>query len=99
MPDYPRYRIRPATVEAIQFRLGTSTKAEMLAFCPEANIGVPWLDDDNDDTTDIRWFIVPCRGSGEVRPNDWILRASDGVYTVLRDDHFNRLYEPEDTNG
>lgn len=92
--EYPQYRIRPATVEAVQFRLGTSTKAEMLAFCSEANIGVPWLDDKNDDATDIRWFIVPGRGDGEVRPDDWILRALNGTYTVLREDQFDRLYEP-----
>ncbi|MFD6400718.1 hypothetical protein [Nocardia sp. NPDC060249] len=90
MTDYPQYRARPATVEAVQFIHGASTRTDMLAFCPKANIGSPWEDTDD---TDIRWFFVPCRGDGEVRDGDWILRATDGTYTVCREDDFARRYE------
>ncbi|WP_043654583.1 hypothetical protein [Nocardia thailandica] len=89
MADYPKYQTRPATVEAIHFRLGTSTKADLLAFCPDANIGAP-----NEDDTDIRWFIIGGPGGGEVQPNNWILRTPNGTTTVLREDVFARLYAP-----
>lgn len=86
-----RYRKKPIEVDAVQFILGESTKAEMLAFVPEANIGAPGLDFN---TTDVRWFVIPTlEGDMHVSPDDWIIRGVNGEHYPCKPDIFAATYE------
>lgn len=93
MAEAKQYRKKPVVIEAVQFVLGTSTKTEMLAFCPTANIGAP----DNNDT-DIRWFEIPTlEGDMYVSDGDWVIRGVAGEFYPCRDDIFRQTYEPAAT--
>lgn len=83
------YRKRPVTVEAEQFVLGKSTKSEMLAFCPIAQIGA------SHDETDIRWFLIPTlEGDMEVRDGDFIIKGIEGEFYPCKPGIFHATYEP-----
>lgn len=85
-----QYRKKPVEVEAIQFKLGRTSKTELLEFCPAANIGTP-----ANDLFDIRWFVVPHPdGGGEVVVhNDYIVKDEDGEFSVFTSEHFYKTYE------
>ncbi|MEV6219842.1 hypothetical protein [Nocardia sp. NPDC051833] len=90
MPDYPQYRTRSATVQAIQFGLGVFTKPQLLAFCPGANIGAPI-----EDLADIRWFQIPTSvGYDYVYDGDWVIRDGFGRFYRCEPEDFAITYEP-----
>lgn len=73
-----RFRARPIEVDAVQILLGKTTKADILAVCPRANVGVPALPSggDNPSSTDLRWVVIPtASGPTEAGHGDWIVRV------------------------
>jgi hypothetical protein len=81
------YKARPLIVEAMQVNIGTTTRQQIKAFCPHANVGAT-------DEVDVRWcYIVRKDGvSVEVRNSgDWIVK-SYGDYRILTDEEFNERY-------
>lgn len=85
-----RFRRRELAVDALQIVIGTTTRREILEFCPDANVGVALTDDEAFDmgSTDIYWISLPftqSRYSGNIRnivDGDWILKDADGLYFV-----------------
>jgi hypothetical protein len=81
-------RTRPVT--ALRVLLGTTSKDEIQAFCPKANVGYA-----AGDPLDIRWVFVPHTGSlrDEMRNDgDWIVQRAPGQYFILTDTEFHREY-------
>jgi hypothetical protein len=83
------FRQKPVEIQAVQFIAGTSTKTEMLKFCPTANIGVP-----ENDETDIRWFVIPGTIVDlDVIDRDWIIKRANGRFSVQDPELFAATYE------
>lgn len=94
------YETTPHRVRALQFRLGETTRGEILSFCPAANIGVPLgSDEEMAASTDIRWAAIPrgvvtghvIGGDIELSP-DWWLLEDNGVFWTMSPDRFERSY-------
>lgn len=68
-----RYVPRGRAVEALQFVRGVTTRADILAFAPDANVGLP---DDDATGTDIRWVVVPLEGDvyHALQPGEFIVK-------------------------
>ena len=96
MESVRRYMTKPDVVEAIQFLAGITTRSEILAFCPQASIGVPF--DRKTQTfheTDIRWCVIECfAGSSYVGDTDFIVKHADGRFTAVHAPDFRRAYSP-----
>lgn len=83
------HRKKPVEIAAKQFILGTSTKAEMLAFCPVANIGAH-----TDNDKDIRWFVIPTlEGDMEVRHLDYVIEGVEGEFYPCKPAIFEKTYD------
>ena len=84
-----KYRKKPVVVDAKQFRLGVTGKQEMLAFCPDANIGAP-----ADSDLDIRWFsISTLEGAMEISDGDYVVRGIAGEFYPCKPDIFEASHE------
>jgi hypothetical protein len=84
-----KYRKRPVVIKAKQFILGVTSKADMLAFCPVANIGAPIEDD-----TDIRWFVIPTlEGNHNAKDRDYIIEGVRGEFYPCDEEIFLETYE------
>ena len=73
-----RLRARHIEVDAVQILLGRTTKNDILAVCPHANVGVPALPGGANDpsSTDLRWVVIPtASGPAEAGHGDWIVRV------------------------
>lgn len=90
MSDAEIYWPRQVPVHAMRFVLGVTTKAEILAFCPGANVGAPL-----EEERDIRWVLLPTAGHEHIVDGDWIVRLDDGAWEVMSDDEFTRRYQKE----
>ncbi len=67
-------------VKALQIVLGTTTKREILDFCPGANVGTPGATEEESlDSADLRWLYLS-NGLEEVYDSDYIVKDSDGFY-------------------
>lgn len=90
-----RFRARAVDVDAVRVVLGVTTKADVLALCPSANVGVGGCTD-NPDSTDLRWAIVATStGPVPVLDGDWIVALSTG-FEVLSDARFRARFAPLD---
>lgn len=86
-----RFRALPVDVDALQIVLGVTTKSDILALCPTANVGVPETANSTDER-DLRWIVVETSGDlVEVNHGDWIV-AIDGGFEVLSDRRFRALF-------
>lgn len=84
-----KFRKKPVEIEAKQFILGTTTKSEMLEFCPKANIGAPEGDD-----LDIRWFVIhTLEGDHEVSDGDFVIKGVKGEFYPCKPDIFALTYD------
>ena len=85
-----RYRRRAVEVEALHIVERETSKADILAFCPEANIGTPYGDD-----YDLRWIVVPTgeNSSAHLAYGDVIVRYPDGHYRDYTLEEFERNYD------
>lgn len=90
-------RFRPLT--AMRVLIGTTTRGEILVFCPRARVGVGssvGATEEMDNTsTDIRWVQVPHNGNlWDVMTNDgdWIVQKAPGHFFILTDTDFHREY-------
>ena len=88
MSDAEIYWPRQVPVHAMKFTLGVTTKSEILAFCPGANVGAPL-----EEERDIRWILLPTAVREYVVDGDWIVRLDDGAWKVMSDDEFTRRYQ------
>ena len=84
------YQARPVRVQALQIVLGDTTRTEILALCPAANVGVLCADG-KDDEKDIRWVVVP--GGEMTADGDWLVAFPDGTFDIIADDQFRAAYE------
>ena len=83
------HRKKPVEIAAKQFILGTTTKAEMMEFCPVANIGAH-----TDNDKDIRWFVIPTlEGDMEVRHLDYVIEGVEGEFYPCKPAIFEKTYE------
>lgn len=101
MSEPKRYRKKPVVIDAMEFELGVTTKGEILAFCPVANIGVRLLPDQSvDDSADIHWFVIPTlEGDHNVSDGDYIIRGVKGEFYPCKPDIFEATYDAvEPTN-
>lgn len=86
-----RYRKLPVEVEALEFRLGTTSKEDILQFCPTANVGTPW----EGDQRDIRWLCIPTlEGEMFTSDGDYIIKGVNGEFYPCKPDIFAKTYEP-----
>ena len=94
-----RFRARAVDVDAVRVVLGTTTKADILALCPSANVGVGGCTE-NPDSTDLRWAIVATStGPVPVLDGDWIVALFTG-FEVLPDARFRTRFAPlDERNG
>lgn len=84
-----KFRKKPVEIEAKQFILGTTTKSEMLEFCPEANIGAHI-----DNEKDVRWFVIhTLEGDHNVTDGDWIIKGVKGEFYPCKPDIFALTYD------
>lgn len=96
-----KYRKLPVEIEAIQFHLGTTTKREILDFCPRANVVAVVTDYERDpygmNSTDIRWIVLPTlEGEMHVTHMDFIIKGVKGEFYPCKPDIFAATYEPVD---
>lgn len=83
------HRKKPVEIAAKQFILGTTTKAEMMEFCPVANIGAH-----TDNDKDIRWFVIPTlEGDMEVRHLDYVIEGVEGEFYPCKPAIFEKTYD------
>lgn len=91
---------------------GRTTKADILAVCPHANVGVPALPGGADDpsSSDLRWVVIPTAdGPVEAGTGDWIVRAAAAEHRLwgfrpiseelVRTPGEFRVMSPEDFRG
>lgn len=78
-----RYKKRPVTVDAQQWRPGTNIRGLRARFL-EGVGHVAWFNDSDGEPH-------------KVTPGDWIVRDNDGEMHVVPDPKFQALYEPVDT--
>lgn len=93
-----KFTKKPVEIEAMQFRLGETTKGEIVAFCPDANIGVPIDENDPEsermDSTDIRWVaLATLEGTMTVSDGDWIIKGIQGEFYPCKPDIFADSYD------
>ena len=93
-----KYRKKPVVVEAMQFRLGVTKRSEILAFCPNANVGAPFdIHTGETDDLDIRWVAIDTlEGVMEARDGDWIIKGVKGEFYPCKPDVFEASYEAVD---
>ena len=88
-----RFRARAVDVDAVRVVLGVTTKADILALCPSANVGVGGCTD-NPDSADLRWVIVATStGPVPALDGDWIVALSAG-FEVLSNARFRARFAP-----
>lgn len=92
-------------VQAIRFIPGVTSKTDLLAVCPGANVGVPVDEERNPiDDRDIRWITVPdgttmASGAQPMTAGDWLVRIPGGQgaaadsFEVLSHERFGERYE------
>lgn len=91
-----RYRMRPETVDAVQFVPGAAQwpgwLAAALARCERHGpvAGSAWQEPDYPVPA---LFVNGRRGPSKAEPGDWIVRHADGVLDVMRDCRFRDLFE------
>ncbi|KMV17632.1 hypothetical protein ACT17_15240 [Mycolicibacterium conceptionense] len=94
-----RFRARPIEVDAVQVLQGRTTKADILAVCPQANVGVPALPGGADDpsSTDLRWVVIPtASGPVEAGHGDFIVRVpSEHRLLAFRPIAWELVHTPE----
>lgn len=91
-----RYRLKPLEVQALQVLVGRTSKREILAFCAGANVGVPYDPETGEDSTDLRWVVLPGgvgSADGHVCDTEWIVRLPDGSLRIVADEDFCDYYE------
>jgi hypothetical protein len=103
MTEVRKLRTKPRRVEALQIRLGETTRNEILEFCPRANVGVGSRHTSQGpvrDEADLRWIQVATGPWGrfeDVADGEWIIW--DGEYHYVHDDaEIARLFEPDDAS-
>jgi hypothetical protein len=90
---------RPEKVRAMQFHQGVTTKSQIRAFCPHANIGIRYDRNQQPVEDDVRWvYVAPVAGEDVGRrevqfDGDWLVQRTDGLFFVLEDQEFNRRYQ------
>lgn len=91
MTEIRKYNTRAAQVSAMRILIGTTSRPEIIAFAPEANVGVLSTDMTQ---TDIRWVQVPGEGNSQEMRNDgdWLVKTERGYYLILSDREFNERY-------
>lgn len=94
MSKIKTYTRKPEQVEALQFILDETTKAEILAFCPGANVGLPEGDAAG---TDIRWLIIPSADCANVPPGFFIVKDGFGNFESVHDEDFSLDFELVET--
>ena len=91
-----RYRPKLVELEAMQIEEGKTTKADIVEFCPRANVGAPALPDDEEGmtSTDLRWIVIPNHDElYDAFYTDWIVKGVTGEFFVREDDTFHETYE------
>jgi hypothetical protein len=88
---------RQQPVTAMRVLMGITTKAEILRFCPRANVGVGVASATQNDlySTDIRWVLVPHNGEiWEALNSDggWNVQKALGHFFIYTDTEFHREY-------
>ena len=84
-----RYRKKPVEVLALKFEVGRTSKGDILAFCPEANVGTPPRA-----PFDIRWIVIETlEGAMEVSDGDFIIRGITGEFYPCKPDVFEMTYD------
>jgi len=89
-------RTRPLT--AMRVLLHVTTRPQIMAFCPRANVGVSTRLQDGvwvDDNLDIRWVAVPHNGDLWDRlenDGDWIVKVAEDNWIIVSDTDFHREY-------
>lgn len=92
MSSVRKLRKKPVVVEGLRFLAGITTKSEILAFCPIANVGAP-----EEDEGDIRWIVIPTlEGNMDVGPGWWILKGIKGEFYPCRHDILLGSYDFEE---
>jgi hypothetical protein len=79
---------------AMRIVLGLTTKDEILAFCPRANVGVSAVDG-VENQKDIRWVTVPhlhIKVDEMQNDGDWIVQKAPDQFYILSDEAFHREY-------
>ena len=86
-----RFRALPVEVDALRVVLGVTSKDDILALCPSANVGVPVVGH-GEDKRDLRWIFIDT-GAGPVPAGhgDWIVSTPAG-FEVLTDDRFRSRF-------
>lgn len=88
------YHTRPREVRALRIKLGYTSRTDILALCPDANIGVSQRPDGTLEEKDIRWVVLP---SGEAMEDDgdWVVWVSDSErgWRIISDEEFRTEYE------
>lgn len=81
---------RQRPLRAMRVMLGTTTKDDILGFCPRANVGHA-----GDDRKDIRWVAVPHNGDLWDRmgcDGDWIVEKAPGQFFIYSDTDLHREF-------
>lgn len=93
------FKRRNSKVRAMRIIIGETTRAQILAFAPEANVGVTMKSGVPDDL-DIRWVVVSNglnREPAEMTSNgQWLVETPEGIvetFDFMDDDEFHRMYE------
>lgn len=82
-----RYRKKPVVIEAMRYLHGITTKEEILAFCPTANVGAT-------EAGEIHWFSIPTlEGDMHVGPGDYIIKGVADEFYPCKADIFRKTYE------
>lgn len=85
------FQARNPKVRAMRIILGTTTKSQIMEFCPTANVGVK-MNGDTPDDTDIRWLVAP-GGDSLTEDGEWLVHRPGSGYEFLDDTEFHARYE------
>jgi hypothetical protein len=89
-----RHRPRDIVVHAMQLMLGTTTKQQILNFCPDANVGAIGP---SPDSVDLRWVMIPTHdGMLDAIDGDYIIKSVTGGFFLRKPEHFKPEYEELD---
>lgn len=93
-----RFMARELEADALRVVVGTTTKADILALCPTANVGIGGAVDDPT-STDLRWVLVTTStGPVPVLDGDWIVAVAGG-FDVLPNARFHARFTRLDRSG
>lgn len=93
-----RYRPLNVVVEALRIVEGETTKGDILAFCPDANVGATVTEDDPSGlaSTDLYWIELPPDDDGTswcAREGDYVVKGVTGHFFVRPERSFAEAYE------